>query len=62
MEIGAPAELCDFGIEALRAWNVSVFANVACYPNLKKIPMLAKHAAAKMTTPRSPRTGQLWAL
>eukprot|EP00966_Prymnesium_polylepis_P229803 5317281-Prymnesium_polylepis.2 len=48
MEIGKGR--CDsrFAIDALHARNLSAFANFACYPNMRKEPLLARHWDARL--------------
>ena len=48
MEIGKGFRNSGFAIDALHARNVSAFANFACFPNMRKGPMLAKHWDARL--------------
>jgi len=43
MEIGKGYRHAAFSIDALHARNVSAFANFACFPNMRKEPMLGRH-------------------
>ena len=48
MEIGRHRGLSGFAIDALHARNVSAFANFACFPNMRKGPLLGKHWDARL--------------